>query len=99
MNEALRNLLIMVWAVSAVHYEAPAQVNNYTIEEEAHDESQPTLIMGSVTNSSVGTNEVAVEHNPDAPNPLGITIIVINNSASSPKNLLPKKDRQSTVVL
>lgn len=70
MNEAIRNLVLLIWTVSAINTNANAQsVATYSIEEEA-PASAPVLVFGSANLGKNRRDEVLVEQNGEA-NPLG----------------------------
>lgn len=76
MNEALRNVALIVWAVCAINSPSYAQANVVTIGEEASSASSvPTVIYGASEKSPTDKDAVVVEQNADEPNPFGAPIV------------------------
>lgn len=71
MNEAAGSLVLALWLVCAVHANAGDVKNSYSVEEEAPNDVQPTIVWGAARNVSGGENEDVVEQSPGAGNPLG----------------------------
>lgn len=70
MNEAIRNLALLVWALSAVNSNVHAQaVTSYTIEEEAAP-SAPVVVFGRANLGKNKSDSVLIEQN-NEDNPLG----------------------------
>lgn len=74
MNEALRNLTVLLWALTAVNTSSHAQTTGMNIQEEAVQES-PTLIYGASKKSPTESDEVLIEQPANAGNPLGNPIV------------------------
>lgn len=73
MNEAMRNLAVLLWAVCAMNNNSHAS-SRLVITEEAMP-SVPTVIMGEAVTASGKKREVIVEQPENAPNPLGNPIV------------------------
>ena len=73
MNEAMRNLAVLLWAVCAMNNNSYAS-SRLVIAEEAMP-SVPTVIMGEAVTPSGKKREVIVEQPENAPNPLGNPIV------------------------
>lgn len=71
MNEAMRNLAVLVWAVCAINNNSYASDNKMIIAEEAASSATPTIVYGAAKEKDGGEDEFAVEQAPGAPNPLG----------------------------
>lgn len=88
MSEAVRNLVMLVWAFSAVHTGAQAQLTNLSIMEEAPDNS-PVMVWGSANRGNGQRDDVLLEQNSED-NPLGNPIettekpVVNNNLPAAP---------------
>lgn len=91
MNEAFRNLAVLLWAVCAINSNSYAN-DKLTISEEAMP-AQPTVIMGTAKTPSGKTDEFIVEQPADSGNPLGNPIVGPNNnqnnSGSEENNSMP----------
>lgn len=83
MNEALRNLAVLVYAVCAINNNSYAHANNLVVSEEAMP-AQPTMIIGKAHKPGGGYNEVTVEQPAGAPNPLGNPIVNENSDDQEP---------------
>lgn len=88
MNEALRNLAVLVYAVCAINNNSYAQANNLAISEEAMP-AQPTMIIGKAHKPGGGYNEVTVEQPAGAPNPLGNPIVNEDADEAEPDAVSP----------
>lgn len=69
MDEAFRNVAVLVWALCAVNSESYAG-ENLVVAEENHT-AAPTIVYGSAATPSGGRDETVVEQPEGAPNPLG----------------------------
>lgn len=74
MNEALRNIALMVWALSAINSEAYAGEKMMTISEESSGSSAPTLIYGASSKAPGVKDQVVVEQGSNEGNPFGAPI-------------------------
>lgn len=83
MNEALRNLAVLMWAVCAINNSAQAQTGKLMIAEEALP-AAPTVIIGEARKPSGGFNESIVEQPADGANPLGVPIVNDNAEQALP---------------
>jgi len=81
MNEAVRNLAMLVWAVCAMSTDSTAYANAVFIGEEASSGSE-TTVYGAAKTPSGKTEEVVVEQPSANDNPLGNPIV-------SPENTTP----------
>lgn len=84
MGEALRSLVMLVWAVSAVSTDANAQSNIVTISE-TESENAPTVIYGASENTFAQKDEAIVVQPKNGGNPLGDPIV--NNDSILPANV------------
>ena len=73
MNEAMRNLAVLLWAVCAMNNNSYAG-DSMVIREETVP-SQPTIIIGEALTPSGKIREAIVEQPAGAPNPLGNPIV------------------------
>ena len=73
MNEAVRNLAVLLWAVCAMNNNSYAS-NGLVIKEETSP-SVPTIITGEAVTPAGKMRKVIVEQQADAPNPLGNPIV------------------------
>lgn len=81
MNEAIRNLVMLMWTVSAINTNAQAQsVTTYAIQEEAP--SAPVLVFGAANRGNGRQDDFLVEQ-PNENNPLGNPIDVPYNQPFS----------------
>ena len=85
MNEAVRNLAVLLWAVCAMNNSSHAS-SGLVITEETTP-SIPTVIMGEAVTPSGKKKEVIVEQPENAPNPLGNPIV---DDISSGANYAPE---------
>lgn len=83
MNEALRNVALIVWAMCAMNSNSYAQGKDVSIGEEAVQE-QPIVIYGASKKSPTESDEVLVEQNPNEPNPFGAPIVDDSDAAVTP---------------
>lgn len=98
MNDALRNIALLVWAVCAINNPSIAQANVVTIGEEVSPTSSaPTVIYGASKKSPTESDAVIVEQGANDPNPFGDPIVTpedMENSqdtlAVSPKETEPQ---------
>ncbi len=74
MGEALRNVVVLVWALSAVNSNAQAKPNVTVIAEEVSS-SQPTIVYGAAKEKNGQKDEVIVEQPAAGDNPLGNPIV------------------------
>lgn len=82
MGEAVANLVLLVWAFSAIESNAHAQVaETYTIEDEAPAGS-PVVVFGSANEGHGKRDSVLIKQNNDE-NPLGNPIISDPQTLSS----------------
>lgn len=84
MGEALRSLVMLVWAVSAVSTDANAQSNIVTISE-TESENAPTVIYGASENTFAQKDEAIVVQPKNGGNPLADPIV--NNDSILPANV------------
>lgn len=82
MGEALRSLVMLMWAVSAVSTDAHAQSSIVTISE-ASTESEPTVIYGKSENTKGQEDEAIVVQPENGGNPLGNPIVGDSDSTPS----------------
>ncbi len=75
MNEALRNVAILVYALCAINTNAYAQTNEMTIAEEAPRASDPVVVYGASSTASGKRDEVLIEQGSGDENPLGNPIV------------------------
>lgn len=85
MNEGLRNLAVLVWALCAVNTSAYANDANMVIAEEA-TVGEPTIVYGAARKAEGVMDEVVLEQPANAPNPLGNPIVLNSNPASVATN-------------
>jgi len=96
MNEAMRNLAVLLWAVCAMNNTSHAS-SNLVIREETIP-SVPTVIIGEAVSSSGKKHEVIVEQPDNAPNPLGNPIVdEENNNENSSISVTPQIDTPKAV--
>lgn len=100
MNEAIRSLVMAVWMVCAVNTNANASETQLSVEEEALNNNQPTVVWGEAKEPDGGENEAIVEQAPNEGNPLGSPILEENNmppaqSVSSASQAAPVVSKQS----
>lgn len=94
MNEALRNLTVLLWALTAVNTNSHAQTTGMTIQEETMQES-PTLVYGASKKSSKESDEVLIEQPANAANPLGNPIV---DDSTLEENPFAPKESAETVT-
>lgn len=82
MGEALRNVVVLVWALSAVNSNAEARPNVTVIAEEASS-SQPTIVYGAAEEKNGRKDEVIVEQPAVGGNPLGNPVVTPDNASQS----------------
>ena len=87
MNEAVRNLAVLLWAVCAMNNNSYAS-SRLVITEETMP-SVPTVIMGEAMTPSGKKREVVVEQPENAPNPLGNPIVEENTGAPAQVSEVP----------
>jgi len=75
MNEAIRNVAMLVWAVCAINSDAEAQSSRLFISEENSAPQQETMVYGAAKKSSGGEDEFLLEQPAGCGNPLGNPII------------------------
>ena len=75
MNEAIRNVAMLVWAVCAINSDAEAQSSRLFISEESSAPQQETMVYGAAKKSSGGEDEFLLEQPAGCGNPLGNPII------------------------
>lgn len=85
MNKGL--VLILVGLMSGVSPLAMAQTNNISVEEEAQNNSSPTVIFGEAANSEGGENEAEVLQNQKDGNPLGAPVVDMNSRPIDEKTI------------
>lgn len=85
MGEALRSLVMLVWAVSAVSTDAHAQSNMVTISD-VNTENEPTIIYGKSENAQGQEDEAIVVQPKSAGNPLGNPIVRDSTVVSGVEN-------------
>lgn len=78
MNEAVRNLAMLVWAVCAINSDASAKANAVFISEESHSPRE-VLVYGASTTPSGKRDEVLIEQPSANDNPLGNPIVAPAN--------------------
>lgn len=83
MNEAVRSLVMAMWMVCAVNSTAYASQNQLSVEEEAPNNNEATVVWGEAQRPDGGENEAIVEQDPKAGNPLGAPIVEDNNQPTS----------------
>lgn len=73
MSEAIRNLALLVWAVSAINSNAYAETKPGIMEETAAESaaSSPTVVFGAAATPNGEENTFVVEQPENAANPLG----------------------------
>ncbi len=75
MSEAVRNLVLLVWAVSAINTTAYAETQSGIMEEKTVETkapvSAPTVVFGAAATPDGGEDAVLVEQPENAANPLG----------------------------
>lgn len=81
MNEGMRNLAVLVWALCAINNNSYASDNKMIIAEESA-QNAPTIIYGASRKSNGEKDEVVVEQPEGAPNPLGDPIVPSNPTAN-----------------
>ena len=100
MNEAIRNVAMLVWAVCAINSDAEAQSSRLFISEESSAPQQETMVYGAAKKSSGGEDEFLLEQPAGCGNPLGNPIISGNGgdatasdaqAAAAPEQLPPQK--------
>lgn len=92
MGEALRNVVVLVWALSAVNSNAEAKPNVTVISEELNS-SQPTIVYGAAEEKNGQKDEVIVEQPAAGDNPLG-NPIAMPDDASQPVEVPIVNDNQ-----
>ena len=99
MNEAIRNVAMLVWAVCAINSDAEAQSSRLFISEESSAPQQETMVYGAAKKSSGGEDEFLLEQPAGCGNPLGNPIISGNGgdatasdaqAAAAPEQLPPQ---------
>ena len=99
MNEAIRNVAMLVWAVCAINSDAEAQSSRLFISEENSAPQQETMVYGAAKKSSGGEDEFLLEQPAGCGNPLGNPIISGNGgdatasdaqAAAAPEQLPPQ---------
>lgn len=75
MNEALRNVAVLVYALCAINTNAYAQTNEMTIAEEASQAVDPVIVYGASSTAQGKKDEVLVEQSSGDENPLGNPIV------------------------
>lgn len=96
MNEAVRNLAMLVWAVCAINSDASAKANMVFIGEESHAPSE-VMVYGASTLPSGKKDEVLIEQPSANDNPLGNPIVVPDSedaTASDATAAAPAADNQ-----
>ena len=83
MNEALRNLTMLMWAMCAINSESYAQMNQSAVCEENMGGSVPTVIYGASRKAPGDPDEFVVEQAAGSSNPLGSPIVTETNADSS----------------
>ena len=93
MNEAIRNVAMLVWAVCAINSDAEAQSSRLFISEESSAPQQETMVYGAAKKSSGGEDEFLLEQPAGCGNPLGNPILSGSDAqaASAPEQLPPQK--------
>ena len=98
MNEAVRNLAVLLWAVCAMNGSSHAS-EGLVIREETRP-TVPTVIMGKAITPSGKMREVVVEQPSNAPNPLGNPIVdAIENTPSMPTVSETKAPKETKDVI
>ncbi len=104
MDEALRNLTMILWAYCAVNSSASAEAKIVTISEE-NPPVQETIVYGSARTPSGKENIFEVEQPESAPNPLGNPIVEDNDMPTAdepvqvvPPQLLPETQKQPKIL-
>lgn len=87
MYEAIRNLAVLVWAVSAINSPSYAGESLQILSEEAPP-SSPTMVFGAARQSDGAIDEFTIEQPAGAPNPLGNPIPVAADDGLNDKKLL-----------
>lgn len=75
MNEALRNVAVLVYALCAINTNAYAQTNEMTIAEEAPQAVDPVIVYGASSTAPGKKDEVLLEQRSGDENPLGNPIV------------------------
>ena len=98
MDEAFRNVAVLVWALCAINNDSYAG-ENLVIAEENHA-SASTIVYGSAATPSGGRDETVVEQPEGTPNPLGNPIPdenSANNADVSDEPAVPVSEAKSVV--
>lgn len=84
MGEALRNVVVLVWALSAVNSPVEARPTVTVISEELNS-SQPTLVYGAAKEKNGQEQEVLVKQSATSENPLGNPIVAPESNGQEQK--------------
>ncbi len=99
MDEALRNLTMILWAYCAVNTSKPVEAKMVTINEEVPP-VQETVVYGAARTPSGKENVFEIEQPADAPNPLGNPIVedegdtVVGSSDNSVSQAVSSSDTE-----
>lgn len=104
MDEALRNLTMILWAYCAVNSPASAEARMVTISEE-NPPAQETIVYGAARTPSGKENVFEIEQPENAPNPLGNPIVGDSDAPTAderaqavPVQPLPETQKQPKVL-
>ena len=97
MNEAIRNVAMLVWAVCAINSDAEAQSSRLFISEESSAPQQETMVYGAAKKSSGGEDEFLLEQPAGWGNPLGNPIISGNGGDATASDAQEQLPPQKTV--
>ena len=96
MNEAIRNLALLLWAACSINQEAYAQTSSGISEEQ----SSPTVVFSSAATPDGKQDFFVVEQPAEAPNPLGnpipTTASTTQQNSSSSTPAAPAEAKKST---
>ena len=88
MNEALRNVAVLVYALCAINSNANAQAKGVTIGEEASQASAPVIVYGASAKAPGEKDEIVLEQASGNDNPLGNPIVADCDSLGSEQNYI-----------
>lgn len=88
MNEALRNVAVLVYALCAINSNAGAQTNDMTISEEVPQAASPVIVYGASAKAPGEKDEVVLEQASGNDNPLGNPIVADCGAAASGQDFI-----------